>query len=174
MGADIYLRSVSDKLQAEWKPKFDAAVEARNKKYLQGMKMPEDCPEQEAVNHAYNMMYSEGYFRDSYNSTSLFHLLGLSWWHIADAKAGENHLINAKGQMPPRSCKKLIELLRRKPITPETMEAWGIENAGRAIIEAEGENSLEGWRVFFWDKREALIKLCEQAIALKEPLDCSV
>lgn len=164
MGADIYLRSRSNAAHAEWEPKFEAAVAARNAKYPSGVTMPEDAPEQKAVSEAYEGMYSAGYFRDSYNATSLFWLLGLSWW--------DNDFIS-DGKMKVRGMTRLRAVLDEHPITDALMLEWADKNAGDATIEPTGDNSLAGWKAMFTHKREKLIALLDEAIALKEPLECS-
>lgn len=161
MGADIYLRSKSEACRAEWEPKFYAAVEARNA-----------CPEgpererlQEEVSAAYDAMYSQGYFRDSYNSTSLFWLLGLSWW--------ENDYMSPGGKMKLRGMRKLLAKLEGTTITDGMMRQWQTKNEDRAVIKPYGQNSLSAWKAMFERKQLDLINLLKEAIELKEPLDCS-
>ena len=77
MGADVYLESVSNRLREEWEPKFQAAVRARD-----ALPKGSDTKEaQKKVEDAYAGMYSDGYYRDSYNSYGLSsNLQGFSWW----------------------------------------------------------------------------------------------
>lgn len=166
MGADIYLRSVNDKARAEWEPRFKAAVAARDAKYRdKGLPVPEGDPLQQAVEEAYDKMNGEGYFRDSYNSTSLFWLLDFSWWSFDG--------YDKTGHMPVPAMKRLLAAIENKPITDEMMQRWHVKNAGRAKID-DGENSVEAWKEMFVAKRERLMALLRQAIELNEPLYCSV
>jgi hypothetical protein len=60
-----------------WSKEFDEAVARRDG-------LPEDSAArneaQEDVERLYEKMYEEGYFRDSYNASSVLWPLGLSWW----------------------------------------------------------------------------------------------
>ena len=163
MGADIYLQSKFKPHHEVWEPRFHAAVEARNRLYPCGV--PEGCPEQAAVNAAYDQMYSVGYFRDSYNSTSLFWLLDLSWWGSG--------FVNDKGKMGVRAMKTLLANLESQPITDELMSKWVAKAEGNAVVEPDGPNSVAAWREMFERKRLKLMGLLREAIDLKEPLDCS-
>ena len=165
MGADIYLRSVSDAVRAEWQPKFSAAVAARDAKYRENdLRCPEDDPLQVEVTRCYDKLFSEGYFRDSYNSTSLFHLLGLSWWREDG--------IDSQGHMHPPAMLALIAKLESKTITDEMMSEWA--RHADAKIEPEGDNSIASWKKMFVDKQTRLIALLKRAVELNEPLYCSV
>lgn len=168
MGADIYLKSVNERCMAEWKPKFEQAAAVRNAKYPQQGNGPEYDALQAAVSEVYDGMYSEGYFRDSYNATSLFGVLGLSWWQ----SCGEGELIE-DGYMQPAKCAELLKTLDATPVTPTLMRGWKSRNSGYATID-DGDNSVESWRQMFERKRETLMSLLKQAIELNEPLYCSV
>jgi hypothetical protein len=76
MGADLYIRAIHDPIVEKYQPLFDKAVRRRDA-------LPSDSNEQEVaqqeVEKYYDLMYSEGYFRDSYNSTNVLWTLGLSW-----------------------------------------------------------------------------------------------
>lgn len=61
----------------KYQPLFDQAVRHRDS-------LPRDSKEQDTAQHEvekyYELMYSEGYFRDSYNATNVLWTLELSWW----------------------------------------------------------------------------------------------
>ena len=165
MGADIYLNSRYEANQAKWQPAFDAAVAVRNAKYPQGVQMPDDCPEQRAVSEAFQNMYSVGYFRDSYNATRLFGVLDLSWW--------DNDFIRKDGKMGARGMKKLrAKLDAFGEITEAKLGPWA-KAQEHVNFKAEG-NALSDWATMFERKRTNLIALIDEALALGEPLDCSV
>jgi hypothetical protein len=165
MGADIYLNSRFEPNKAAAQADFEAAVALRDAKYPRGSTLPQDCAEQKAVDEAYERMYSVGYFRDSYNSTSLFWLLGLSWW--------QNDFIGARGKMGVRGMRKLRSLLLSPEgqITDERMARFCRKSS--ATID-DADNSPAAWRAMFERKRERLIALLSEAIELREPLECSV
>jgi hypothetical protein len=177
MGADIYLQSVFDANQVTARPAFDAAVMRRDA-HVRGSETHELL--QKRVEDAYDAMMSVGYFRDSYNSTSLFGLLGISWWQSCAACAGGkryNWSIDEAGRMQVPSMQALKDFLEaRGQVVCEEMQAWLIKESkdgcGPAID--DGENSLTEWGKMFERKRRQLIKLLGQAIALGESLNCSV
>jgi hypothetical protein len=171
MGADIYLRSINKAAKAEWEPRFNAAVERRNRL---DPGTAEHVAAQALVDEAYEGMYGAGYFRDSYNSTRLFGLLDLSWWRSIDDQQGKGWSINSKGQMSIRSMRNLRRYLAdRAPITATCLKSWERHNRGSATID-DGDNSLAKWAEMFERKRVNLIALLDQAVDLGEPLECSV
>lgn len=177
MGADIYLQSVNDKARAKWEPLFKAAVAKRDS-------FPRDSAEamaaQEAVEEAFDGMNGEGYFRDSYNATSLFGFLGWSWWNAAGVggqKPDHKWSINGDSKMSVRSMTALRNALtERGEITLADAQAWRVQQErGRfPPCFTEPGNGVEDWRQMFEAKRLRLIAMLDQAIVLKEPLYCSV
>lgn len=164
MGADIFLRSVNQKALDEHKPKFHAAVEARDA-YAESLKGKALTPEQEAeakrlqdvVIEHYNGMFSEGYYRDSYNATSLFGVIGFSYW-----KDMTPDLVDSRLPVPKM-------LVWRQRIA----EAMIDRDAVRKVV-SQSKDSFDDWLAYFEAKRERFIALLDQAIELNEPLDCSL
>lgn len=152
MGADIYLKSISDKAKAEHQPMFNAACRRREAATTED----ERKAIQAEVERHYDAMYpDDGYFRDSYNRTSLFWLYGLSWWQSP---------IDSSGHLPIDEAKTL----RDKLVTTEFP---------RSKIESEFKNSddpVDSWVEMFTNKRTRLIALLDKSIELNEPLYCSV
>lgn len=171
MGADIYLNSVYDPHHASCQPAFKRAVAARDAKYPRDSVMPEDCPEQKAVTAAYDDMLSRGYFRDSYNATSLFGFLGLSWWASADPDTYP-WSIDGEGHMSVPSMRALKARLEQQgEVTCQQMQEWAAIE--RHITIDDDKNSLTSWGRMFERKRRKLIHLLGEAITLNEPLYCS-
>lgn len=171
MGADIYLRSVNDRAKAFWSPKFDEAVVRRNR-----------CVEHSAaydlaqkdVHRAYEGMMGAGYFRDSYNVSSLFNMLGLSWWGACNKP---DPLIGDDGMMGLEEMKRLRKLLDdHGQITAERLTGWAkkAKKERSAVITDEGEDDLISWAGMFEEKRQRLMALLDLAMKLGEPLFCSV
>jgi hypothetical protein len=195
MGADIYLKSVSDAAKAQWQPRFEAACSARNE-YAQRVERHTGQPPgdddlenkklQQAVSEAYEGMYpDDGYYRDSYNATSLFGVLGLSWWQSADVRGGAKHspvgkLINKQNHMSVTSMKRLKKYLEE--VDFETcFQSWVVAKRNPPegqewdkINFRQKGNGVKEWRRMFYEKRKNLIALLDKAIARKEPLYCSV
>lgn len=185
MGADIYLRSVSDKTRAEWEVKFNEAVKARDAHYAgvrtvlaayipDGVKPPVGCvvitkddPWQKAVEEAHAAMYSAGYYRDPYNPSGLFQLLGISWWRDVTPMLRKRDRC-----LPIRQAKKLKQMIEAKaPITDAMVRAYLREHRkdfGKSTRDVAGWG--ERWRKDYAD----LIALLDQSIELNEPLDCSL
>ena len=158
MGADLYLESLSDAAQKQWKPEFDRAVEAREQYAALngGLLAVQDSPSYDAlqgeVSRCYEGMYSSGYFRDSYNGTSVLATLGLSWW--ADVLP----LLNKKSYMPVAKAKQFLKTV--KGSTQELdRKSYGDWNEPWPDIQK-----------YFIEKRARLEAFIEQAIKLKEPI----
>ena len=66
MGADLYRRDLSDPLREKFDPLFRAACQKRDELQAKGDTVGADAAQKEVEKH-YSAMFSEGYFRDSYN-----------------------------------------------------------------------------------------------------------
>jgi hypothetical protein len=184
MGADIYLRSVNDKAKDEWQPKFDEAVRKRDELIEQIGKQnvvyndgelvgpPEVVEAQKKVSEAYNGLYSSGYFRDSYNDTSLFWMLDLSWWKLSDD-------LSEDGTYPVEKAKELLKrfeegdaVFNEKTIRRKLKETDRFNEDGTS--KHEGGSTLDEWVSYYRDKHKRWIDLLKQSIELNEPLYWSV
>lgn len=190
MGADIYLKSVSDAAREQWTPRFNAACAARDV-YVAKVGQPTASDRtykklQEAVGEAYEAMYpDDGYYRDSYNASSLFSLLGLSWWQAADVNGGSSdspvgRLINKDREMSVRSMTRLKKYLEEVDFEAR-FKTWVAakrkppkDRSWDKIDFNEDGNGVEEWHKMFSEKRTNLIALLDKAIARKERLHCSV
>ena len=175
MGADLYIRSITNKLKEKYEPLLNEAVAKRN--YYQKMGMMQNLAEeaQEEVTKYYNLMNSEGYFRDSYNGTGLLQYLyltneegkedTLSWWRDVVP------LQNKKGEIKGRNLKKFLTILLAAELRLPTREKL---IANRCQVSDSGADSLEGWHKFFQDKHSRLIDMVSQAIEMREPIYASL
>jgi hypothetical protein len=127
--------------------------------------LPEKEKAQEEVEKYYNLMYAKGYFRDSYNSTSLFWILGLSWWQDVGS-------FTKDGKLPIEKCKEILKKVKESKI-PSSKKLKDHLQANYTTID-DGENSPEKWRKYFIEKKKRLIKFMQKSIDLNEPLNCSV
>jgi len=162
MGADIYIRSLSDAGHAKYSKKFDEAVMLRDK----AQTAEEREAAQKLVSKYYEKMYARGYFRDSYNATSLFWILGLSWWNDTGNELDE------EGRLSVAGCKKLLAEVKGRAVPSVKQVASYL--AGQNAAVDDGENSPAEWRKFFVNKRRRFIRFLEKAIELNEGLDCSI
>lgn len=102
-----------------------------------------------------------GYFRDSYNGTNLFWVLGLSWWHDVN--------LDDEGNMPGEEIKRL-----RQEVATRAADVSEARLRQLHCKIDDGENSVESWRKFFEEKRGRLLAFFDEAIALGEPIDASL
>jgi len=162
MGADLYIQSGIDTTEKDkWEEKFNKAVEIRNA-------IPKDNElarnaAQEQVMEYYDKMYDAdlGYFRDSYNPTSLLWQYGLSWW----TDVGD--MLDEEGNLSPAEAQKLLDIIKAKEITE-------VNRSSDICIKDEDGYREEEWLEYFQDKRERFITFLKTAIDLNEPIYCSI
>jgi hypothetical protein len=161
MGADIYRDSVYEAADKKWSPKFHAACEKRRLASERG----DDANQkkyQKLVDKYYVNMYPEdGYFRDSYNSTSVAWQMGMSYW------GDIGKLLRKDGYMSVRGMKKWLKQIEATPIPPVNL--LKLDNCD---ID-DKDNTREKWREYFVEKREKLIRFLTAAIKANEPIRCS-
>lgn len=157
MGADLYINKIREPVKAEWQPKFDAAVELR-----------EAAPDDEArkaaqklVDEAYEKIFGgDGYFRDSYNATSILGRLGLSWWqdmeYDLDSEADPNG-----NNVSAEACRRFLEKVRSAGAPSVATKA---ELESRHCAVDDGENNADSWNKYFREKHERLVAFLERAI----------
>ena len=166
MGADLYIKSIYDPFNDEFNARLKPVLAKRDSL---GNGTPAFQAYQEVtVEPLLEEYYGQdptvnGYFRDSYNSTSVLGFLGLSWWN--DFKP------NTKSEYTPTACKRFIRKLTAAQ--EPTVQEWAAREYTRVILD-EGENSPESWLQYFRDKRRNLIRFFELAIDLNEPIEASV
>lgn len=162
MGADIYIESISEACREKYGPKFEAAVAKRE--------TATDPKEKEAaqklVSKYYDLMYGRGYFRDSYNGTSLFWCLGLSWWGDTGGELDDEGYLSVQG------CKNLLAEVKARNVP--TLKKMPEYLDGKYVVLDDDENSPAVWRKYFVNKRRRFIRFLEKAIELDEPIRCSV
>jgi hypothetical protein len=162
MGADIYLSSVFEPQRKKAERNFDSWVKKRDA-LPPG---PARDKAQEKVEAAYDAMYSKGYFRDSYNGSSLFWALGLSWWGLSE------ELCDKDGNLPVENAKVLLDRLRNTSVEA-VFPDW--EQKQRAEgWKFKAPDTPDAWLQHFKDKKARLEDLLEQSIELNEPLRWSV
>jgi hypothetical protein len=188
MGADLYIKSINEKCVAKAEPKFRDAVAKRDKAiynlqraqkllYCQAtidkLQKAKDKA-QETVEKWFEAMYETGYFRDSYNSSSILWRLGLSWWEMADVNIDStvknrepyNKVwINRQDFMPITAVRNLLKIVKETELEPVDAE-W--------IREKGIEDTPKEWNDYFTEKKARFEAFLQQAIDLKEAIRCSV
>jgi hypothetical protein len=162
MGADLYIQQIHKPIMDKYQPLFHAAVRKRDA-LPKGSKAAAGA--QEEVTKCYDLMYSEGYFRDSYNCTSVLWTLDLSWWRDVTPLCDEQR--DRKGE----NLKKFREMVA-------TANQWVPSRRQlkkqHATVDNEGENSLEEWHKYYKEEREKLLAFLNQAIELNTSIHCSL
>jgi hypothetical protein len=145
MGADLYIRKQYEVVKDKYEPKFDEAVAKRNKTTD---KKKEDKYQKE-VEKYYDLMNSEGYYRDSYNDSNLLWKLGLDYWGWI------NDMLNKNGELTPTKAKIILKKveIRKKRLNDIT-------------------NKKE--REYFESKYKEFVKFLGEAIETKSNIECSI
>ena len=97
-------------------------------------------------------MYSQGYFRDPYNKWDLLWQFGLSWWTDVIP------MLDAEGRLSVPATRRMLAMLdERKDVFEERMSA----------LSEKDER-------YFRTRHTELHQFLNQAVALSEPIDCSL
>ena len=154
MGADLYIDSVIEEAKNKYGSKFKYWANKRDE--LQGGS-PEHAVAQKKAQYYYRMMFpSKGYFRDSYNDSGLFPILGMSWWMLK--------YIDDEGEISVENCKLFLQEIRRKKVP--SLACW----VNGRKVKGDGEE----WRRYFEKKRKGLMAFLSRAIKLGETVKASV
>jgi hypothetical protein len=76
MGADLYINSIIESNEAQWKPSLEQAEALRDSLQPSTPEYDQACQQ---VSDCYHKIHERGYFRDSYGNALLW-WFGLSWW----------------------------------------------------------------------------------------------
>lgn len=160
MGADLYIKSLTDRSRRTYKPKFETACKLRS---LAQSGSPEEKMAQELVDKYYCLMYGKGYFRDSYNCWCLLWVLDLSWW--ADIKK----LLDKNGYMSVTGATALRYYVIGKDL-PKPREIKASGNGWEKATAKQIKDALKYWE----EDREAFVDFLTLAIDRNEPIYCSI
>jgi hypothetical protein len=188
MGADLYIESVMKVAKAKWSPKFDAAVRARDEylkahpdaKFATGPFGPTNVPEDEVdqdyqklvddVATSYDGLYPEqGYFRDSYNGTSLFWRIGLSWWE--DTKP---FLVERKDDLAVLPIENFDAFLTMVREAYSAREILTLEYLEDKHCQHNEPDSVKTWDAYFDGKFRQLMCFVAEARRRDEPIEFSI
>jgi hypothetical protein len=162
MGADLYIEQIHKPLVEKYAPLLQAAVRRRDS-------LPRDSKEREQaqaeVEKYDELLYSDGYFRDSYNVTSVLWRLGLSWWQDVQPMCTRAGFLRSERL---RRFREMVANAELRPATREELEEH------EATVEETGENSVEEWHKYYVERRQKLVTFLDQAIALRARILCSL
>lgn len=162
MGADLYIEKIHNPIIRKYQPLFEAAVLQRDSLR---QKSREFKAAQRKVSRYYDLMYSEGYFRDSYNVTNVLNRLGLSWWTDVIPLCTKDRKLRG-GRL--RKFRDMVAKANLELPSKEDLE----KECGK--IDDEGENSLAEWHKYFTTKRTVLLSSIDKAIEIDSAIQCSL
>ena len=160
MGADLYIQSIYKENEAKWNPKFRDAVARRDAATEEGNQTLADEIQKEVM-ECYEQMNAIGYFRDSYNTSSILWLLGLSWWENIGA------MLNKRNFLSVTKAKKLKKMIAEKEV-PEITREWLEENGYGE------EQDIAQVNKYYKDAKDELLAFLDKAIEMKEAIYCSI
>ena len=159
MGADLYIRSLSGECRRKnhrnfkrWVAKRDLAIDDTRKKVCQ-----------DKVSLYHDKMYERGYFRDSYNSTSLMWRLGLSWWEDI------GKMLDKDGNLTVEKALELKAIVRAKPLKLVA----NLKELKDMHCNTEGLDPVKEWNDYYIQKKKDFIDFLDEAIRLRQPIYCS-
>jgi hypothetical protein len=156
MGADLYIKSVTNKARKDNENTFNQAVKDRDAT----QDLEEQNHLQQEVDKYYDAMYPEGYyFRDPYNYGNVLWQMNLSWW------GDVGKLLTKSGYMSVTNVKKFKQMIVDRPIS-----------LTHQIKNPEGLHGTENpeWVTYFIKHREELLKFLDNAIERNEKIHCSI
>lgn len=171
MGADLYIESNYNALQARLQPQFEAAVKRRD---AARSTKARDL-EQAEVARIFDAMHPpSAYFRDPYNSHSLLGQLGLSWWSdvaprlTEDDRLGDGQWLLDEVRNRRLTCQTSLTYEQRVTLEVMTQVAGGsVQVDQRDVYTADDVQ-------FFVRRKQALITFLQTALDLGEPPVCSL
>lgn len=163
MGADLYIRSLNDKTKKKYEALFNDAVEKRDNAKTEKER---DKHQREVIKY-YDLMYSKGYFRDSYNNSNLLWQFNLDYWTYF---AG---FLNKQSRLTPTKAKKLLAELEEKEAYFET-HLCNQKKIGKNILETSMKSLRNFLKQPFNQKNPLIVQsnLASQLVGWVLPLAC--
>lgn len=174
MGADLYIQSIANTNRKTYDALFDKAVKDRNNYYnnasysirkaIDANKDSKYIYLQSEVDKYYTLSSGgDGYFRCSYGY-NFFTNIGLSWWQDF------GKLLDDKNMLSIDAAIDIAEALGNTTIQTPTIETL---KENYCIVD-DGDNSPEAWTKYLEEHKQEFINFLERAIALNEPIYCSI
>lgn len=173
MGADVFLESNYNTLQARLQPEFESAVKRRDS--ARSTKGREEA--QEEIARIYDAMHPPtAFFRDAYSSNCLLAQLSLSWWRdIAPRLTEDDHL-------PLKDVQWLLcEVINRR-LSCQTSPTYEQQVTLEVMAQVAGGSVQIDQRVaysaddveWFVSRKQALTTFLQTALDLGEEPVCSL
>lgn len=187
MGADLYIKEIHDKQKIKYSPLCDRWVVARTRAEEANNEAEVDKA-QAKVTKYYDLMYSEGYYRDSYNNWNLL------WQFDLDYGVIFSKLLDKEGNLTPAKAKKLLDMLKAKEgvfkanmegLLNDTNKIWdyrriskvSLETLKRPVHEPNKDFNLKDRpnAVMYYQAHYKELKgFLNTAIKLDTPIECSI
>lgn len=117
-----------------------------------------------------------GYFRDSYNDSSVLWRMGLSWWALTRPGYPGGPLI-VDGVMSTNNCKRFLAILQAATLVPLARDVPSMDKDNTACqkwVAGLSDAEIIKWNKFYAKQRRALTAMVRKAIKLGATLECSV
>lgn len=173
MGADVFLESYYNTLQARLQPEFEAAVKRRDS--VRSTKARDEA--QAEIVRIYDAMHPpSAYFRDSYSGSCLLAQLSLSWWHhVAPRLTEDDHL-------PLKDVRWLLDEVRNRRLSCQSEATYEQQVTREVMTQLAGGNVQIDQKVvytaddveWFVSRKQALITFLVTALELGEEPVCSL
>jgi len=173
MGADLYIKDIYETAQKKYRVKFESAARKRDELDAAGDKAGSKKM-QKAIERYDALMHKDGYFRDSYNNSSVLNRLGLSWWKDVTPKLDKGSNLDVGG------CIWLIEQVKARKIRKVTkaemergIDIKDLKNAGWNMKNVN-QRQVDSWNRYFVAKKKLLITFLQRAVKAHTPVECSL
>jgi hypothetical protein len=108
-------------------------------------------------------MYEHGYFRDSYNSTSVMQRLGLSWW------ADISKMCDKDGNLSVEKSIELKAIVEKRPVKLVS----DVKELKDMNCNVDGPDPVGEWNQYWIKKKQNFLDFLDEAIRLHQPIYCS-
>ena len=106
MGADLYIRPIVEQQRNRYVAQYEHWIQLRD----QATTDVEQLHAQLRANRFFDLMYAKGYFRDSYNSSTLLAKFGLTWWQDVGPR------LTPTGLLEPDQARWLMQTLEEREL----------------------------------------------------------
>lgn len=126
--------------------------------------------ESKALAKEFEALQETHYFRDSYNASSLFWVLGLSWWQLA-----RNDVIDDDDVMSAIDVQLLLQHyyeVRGDRLSDDAIEKWYAGEMEKGMI--SDKQTWQEWAEYFREKGEHFEQFCKRTLENDGYWKCSV
>jgi len=183
VGADIYLY---DKRREDLDARIDAWINEAKHQDISTRLGTDEEPEKRSYIHIWQGGIDEvskalakeheelmetHYFRDSYNQSSLFWRLGLSWWGLS-----QSDYIDENGNLNAETVQMLLDgynELHEQALSEEATTAWYKQQLEEDMMFSDDEG-VEFWVKYFQEKGQRFAEFCQRTLDSNGYWQCSV